>query len=83
VILDEATASLDSKTEKRIMDKLLAELGRKKTFVIIAHRISTLKNTDRVMVFEKGTIIEEGAYDNLIKDSESHLGQLYALQSNI
>ena len=59
------------------MDKLLAEFGHKKTFVIIAHRISTLKDTDRVLVFEKGAIIEEGKYTDLIEDKDSHLGQCY------
>lgn len=81
VLLDEATSSLDSKTEKKIMDKLLSEFGHKKTFVIIAHRISTLKDTDRVIVFEKGGIIEEGKFDDLVENKDSHLGQLYALQS--
>jgi subfamily B ATP-binding cassette protein HlyB/CyaB len=81
MILDEATSSLDSKTEKKIMDKLLAKFGDEKSFVIIAHRISTLKNTDRVIVFDGGDIVEEGKYKDLVKDNKSHLGQLYALQS--
>ena len=76
---DKKTAYL--KTEKKIMDKLLSEFGHKKTFVIIAHRISTLKDTDRVLVFEKGGIIEEGKFDDLVENKDSHLGQLYALQS--
>ena len=81
IILDEATSSLDSKTEKKIMDKLLSKFGDEKTFVIIAHRISTLKDTDRVIVFEGGNVVEEGVYEDLIQDTKSHLGQLYALQS--
>ncbi|MEK7648750.1 MAG: ABC transporter ATP-binding protein [Patescibacteria group bacterium] len=81
LLLDEATSSLDSRTEKKIMDKLFSTFGHKKTFIIVAHRISTLKDTDRVIVFEKGGIIEEGTFNNLIKNKDSHLGQLYALQS--
>lgn len=81
IILDEATSSLDSKTEKKIMDKLLSKFGDEKTFIIIAHRISTLKDTDRVAVFVEGNIVEEGIYQDLIQDTKSHLGQLYALQS--
>ena len=81
VLLDEATSSLDSKTEKKIMDKLLSKFGDKKTFIIVAHRVSTLKDTDRVIVFEKGGIIEEGRFDDLVENKNSHLGQLYALQS--
>ncbi len=81
ILLDEATAALDSKTEKLVMEGLLTKLGTDKTFVIIAHRISTLKGTDRVIVFEKGDVLEEGTYTNLIENKKSHLGQLYALQS--
>lgn len=81
ILLDEATSALDSKTEKAIMDGLLEKTGGDKTFVIIAHRISTLKGTDRVIVFNKGSIQEEGAYSALVADKTTHLGQLYALQS--
>lgn len=81
ILLDEATAALDSKTEKAVMDGLLGKMGADKTFIIIAHRISTLKGTDRVIVFNKGDIQEEGAYAALIENRNSHLGQLYALQS--
>ena len=81
ILLDEATAALDSKTEKAVMDGLLQKLGAGKTFLIIAHRISTLKGTDRVVVFDKGDIHEEGTYAALIANKDSHLGQLYVLQS--
>lgn len=81
ILLDEATSALDSKTEKTIMDGLLDKLGAGKTFLIIAHRISTLKGTDRVIVFNKGDVHEEGIYSSLISNRDSHLGQLYALQS--
>lgn len=81
LLLDEATSALDSKTEKKIMDKLLSKFSNEKTLIIIAHRISTLKDTDRVVVFEEGSILEEGTYDSLVANPNSHLGQLYALQS--
>jgi len=81
ILLDEATAALDSKTEKAVMDGLLTKLGQDKTFIIIAHRISTLRGTDRVVVFNKGDVLEEGIYAQLIENRQSHLGQLYALQS--
>ena len=82
IILDEATSSLDSKTEKDVLDKLFGSFGQEKTFIIIAHRISTLKNTDRVIIFEEGKVVEEGTYGELIKDENSRLGQLYKLQSS-
>jgi ABC-type multidrug transport system fused ATPase/permease subunit len=81
ILLDEATAALDSKTEKTVMDGLLTKLGADQTFIIIAHRISTLRGTDRVVVFNKGDVHEEGVYAQLIENRQSHLGQLYALQS--
>lgn len=65
LILDEATSSLDSNTEHKIqkeIDKL------DKTIITIAHRISTLKNTDRIIVMEKGKIIEEGTFKGLRKN---------------
>lgn len=82
LLLDEATSALDSKTEKKIMDKLLSKFSNEKTLIIIAHRISTLKDTDRVVVFEEGSILEEGTYNTLVANPKSHLGQLYALQSS-
>ena len=81
ILLDEATSSLDSKTEKEVLDNLFGTFGKEKTFLVIAHRISTLRNSDRVIVFEKGKIIEEGKYASLIKDEFSRLGNLYKLQS--
>ncbi len=82
IILDEATSSLDNKTEKDVLDKLFGAFGQEKTFVTIAHRISTLRDTDRVIVFENGEVVEEGIYEELIKNDNSRLGQLYKLQSN-
>lgn len=81
MILDEATSSLDSQTEKKIMDGLFAELGQQRTILIIAHRISTLKDTDRVVYIDQGAIIEEGTYQALIQNPLSKLAQLYALQA--
>ncbi len=81
ILLDEATSSLDSKTEKAVLDKLFGAFGKEKTFITIAHRISTLRDTDRVIIFEGGKVVEEGTYDELIKDWQSKLGHLYQLQS--
>lgn len=83
ILLDEATSSLDSKTEKDILDKLFGTFGKEKTFIIIAHRISTLRDTDRVIVFEDGKIVEEGTYDELINNWQSRLGYLHKIQNKI
>lgn len=71
VILDEATSSLDSETEGKVMEKLLGEYGKEKTFLIIAHRLGTLKYTDNIAVMENGQVLEEGNYTELMENTKS------------
>lgn len=71
IILDEATSSLDSETEGKIMAKLLGEYGKDKTFLIIAHRLGTLKYTNSIAVMERGQVVEEGSYDELMNNNKS------------
>ena len=59
LVLDEATSALDSNTENDVMEAVLA-LKNSKTVIIVAHRLSTLKNCDRVYKFEKGKLVQEG-----------------------
>jgi ABC-type multidrug transport system fused ATPase/permease subunit len=68
IILDEATSSLDSETEGKIMEKLLGQYGEDKTFLIIAHRLGTLRYTDNIAVMERGSVVEEGSYGKLMND---------------
>ncbi|MBU1037242.1 ABC transporter ATP-binding protein/permease [Patescibacteria group bacterium] len=72
LVLDEATSSLDSESEGLIQDALTT-LMKGKTVVVIAHRLSTIMKMDRIIVLEKGKIIEEGTHQQLIK----HKGGLY------
>jgi ATP-binding cassette subfamily C protein len=65
VILDEATSSLDTETEARLHDAMHAFL-QNRTTLIIAHRLSAVKQADRVLVFDAGQIIDEGRHDDLI-----------------
>jgi ATP-binding cassette subfamily C protein len=65
VILDEATSALDAETEFQLHQDLEAFL-RQRTTLIIAHRLSAVKQADRVYVFEDGLITEEGHHDELI-----------------
>ena len=65
LILDEATSSLDSVTEKYIQDSL-QKLMQNRTTLVIAHRLSTLSRMDRILVFDKGKIVEEGTHAALM-----------------
>ncbi len=66
IILDEATASIDAENESKIQ-RALSELVRGKTVLVIAHRMRTVRNADKVVVLKDGKIIEEGDPDDLIK----------------
>ncbi len=65
LILDEATSQLDSVTESLIQESLW-ELMQNKTTIVIAHRLSTLLHMDRILVFDKGKIVEDGAHSELL-----------------
>jgi len=65
LILDEATSQLDSVTEQYIQESLW-ELMQNKTTIVIAHRLSTLLNMDRILVFNKGKIVEDGTHQELL-----------------
>lgn len=79
LILDEATANLDSITEKQIHSNLLEHLGSK-TMIIIAHRLSTLRSVDRIIVMENGEIVETGQPEDLLKQKNSKFKQLWESQ---
>jgi ATP-binding cassette subfamily B protein len=74
-ILDEATASVDPFTEWQIQQALNLIL-KNSTSILIAHRLSTVKAADRIVVMQKGTIIEEGSHEGLLKQS-GHYAELY------
>ncbi len=65
MILDEATSSLDAKTERQVQQALEAAMRGRTTFVI-AHRLATIRNADRILVFDQGRVIESGAFDELV-----------------
>ena len=69
IILDEATSSLDTITEKGIIDSL-KKISLNKTLIIIAHRLNTVRYCDKIFYLEKGRIKDEGTFDELIKNND-------------
>ena len=65
VILDEATSALDNKSEA-VVQQAIDNLMKDRTVMIIAHRLSTVRNADRIVVVNYGEIVEEGTHDELI-----------------
>ena len=81
IILDEATSALDSVTEKKIKDAINL-VSKNKTTIIIAHRLSTLKDVDRILVFENGKIIEDGNHAELLSKDEGYYKKLWDSQND-
>ena len=80
LLLDEATSSLDSHSEALIQEAF-SELMKGKTTIVIAHRLSTIQKMDRIIVMEKGEIVEEGDHNSLLANSESRYKKLWDLQA--
>jgi ATP-binding cassette subfamily B protein len=78
LILDEATSAVDTETEKEIQ-KALDNLVRGRTTIAIAHRLSTLRKADRLVVMDKGVVVEEGTHDALI-EAQGAYWRLYEAQ---
>lgn len=78
VILDEATSSLDTQTEKKIQETL-DHLARNRTTIIIAHRLSTVRDADRIIVLDGGRVCEEGTHEELMNVRGRYF-QLYEAQ---
>lgn len=79
LILDEATSALDSITEKCIQESL-AELMQECTTIVVAHRLSTLSEMDRILVFDNGHIIEDGTHEVLLK-KKGHYARMWHMQA--
>ncbi len=78
LILDEPTSSLDTESEKTVMEAL-ENLMKERTVIIIAHRLNTIKNVEKIIVLANGKIAEEGTHDELIKKGELY-EELYNVQ---
>jgi len=69
ILLDEATSSLDAETESKIQDALKI-LTKNKTTIVIAHRLSTVLNSDQIYIIDSGNVVANGKHDELLKNSE-------------
>lgn len=79
MILDEATSALDTESE-RLVQKALENMMRNRTSIVIAHRLSTIQNADRIVVMQKGEIVEQGKHDELLAKNGTYQ-KLVAMQS--
>jgi subfamily B ATP-binding cassette protein MsbA len=79
VILDEATSALDNKAE-RVVQKALENLMKGRTVIVIAHRLTTIQNADKILVINDGYVVEEGTHDQLINIENGAYAALYKTQ---
>ena len=70
LVFDEATSALDNLTERAVMEAV-NNLGRQKTIIMIAHRLSTVRDCDKIFLLEKGRLVAEGSYDELVATNET------------
>ena len=72
LILDEATSALDRKNEKEIQETLRNLQSNKITTIVIAHRLSTVKDADCIYVLKKGEVVEKGSHDHLLSEGGTY-----------
>ena len=81
LILDEATSALDNESE-RLVQQSLEKLAKGRTTLIVAHRLTTVKNADRILVITEDGIAEEGTHNSLLQKGGLY-SELYRMYSNI
>lgn len=82
LLLDEATSALDSESE-RIVQMALEQVMVSRTTVVVAHRLTTIKNADLIAVIKNGVIVEQGKHDALINIKDGVYASLVAIHSSI
>ncbi|MDR1274803.1 MAG: type I secretion system permease/ATPase [Candidatus Accumulibacter sp.] len=79
LIFDEATSALDYESE-HVIQRNMKSICRDRTVLVIAHRLSAVRDADRIIVIDRGQIVEEGTHDELIRRESGHYAHLYSLQ---
>lgn len=82
LILDEATSALDYESEHAVMSNMRA-ICKGRTVIIIAHRLSTVRHANRIVVMEKGTVVEVGSHNELVCRPNGQYARLYKLQQGV
>lgn len=78
LLFDDSLSAVDTETEEKII-KNIQKLGKEKTTILVSHRVSAAKNTNKIIIFENGHIIQQGAHNQLLK-TEGYYKELYAKQ---
>ena len=81
LLLDEATSALDTESEA-VVQQALDSIMKDHTVLVVAHRLSTVRNADRIVVIDRGNVVEEGNHDQLMTKDGSVYAQLVARQLN-
>lgn len=79
LILDEATSSIDTQSEN-LIQKAIGKITEGRTSVVIAHRLATIKAADKILVMDKGRVVEEGNHEELLKKEDGYYTRLYQMQ---
>jgi ABC-type multidrug transport system fused ATPase/permease subunit len=79
LILDEATSSIDTYSEE-LIQKATETITQNRTSIVIAHRLATIINADKIIVMDKGRIVEEGKHQELVNKTDGYYKKLYDSQ---